>query len=147
MIVPKNGQEESNVTQQEIPFEIRIELLKNPYIYDVTKTGIQFTEEAKNKIYKAFKEGKSTRKILTELGIIISPLIISKTAHLKAYLTKELKRKGNFKRKVKIKEMPKLEDVNKLKEKSKDELANELAIKNQELDFLKKITNATASVK
>ena len=39
--------------------------------------------------------------------------------------------------------MPKLEDVNKLKEKSKDELA----IKNQELDFLKKITNATASVK
>ena len=147
MIVPKNGQEESNVTQQEIPFEIRIELLKNPYIYDVTKTGIQFTEEAKNKIYKAFKEGKSTRKILTELGIIISPLIISKTAHLKTYLTKELKQKGNFKRKVKIKEMPELEDVNKLKEKSKDELANELAIKNQELDFLKKITNATASVK
>ena len=135
------------MTQQEIPFEIRIELLKNPYIYDVTKTGIQFTEEAKNKFYKAFKEEKSTRKILTELGIIISPLIISKTAHLKVYLTKELKRKGNFKRKVKIKEMPKLEDVNKLKEKSKDELANELANKNQELDFLKKITNATASVK
>ena len=35
--------------------------------------------------------------------------------------------------------MPKLEAVNKLKEKSKDELANELAIKNQELDFLKKL--------
>lgn len=128
---------------QEIPFEVRVELLKNEYIYDVTRTSIQFTEEAKNKIFAEYKNGKSTRKILSELGIIVSPLILAKTKHLKAYLTKEYKRKGNFKRKnVKI-NLPSTTEVAKIKEKSKDELVNELAIKNQEIAFLKKITKAT----
>lgn len=128
---------------QEIPFEVRVELLKNEYIYDVTKTSIQFTEEAKNKIFQEYKNGKSTRKILTELGLIVSPLILAKTKHLKAYLTKEYKKKGNFKRKIVKITLPSSTEISKIKEKSKDELVNELAIKNQELAFLKKITKAT----
>ena len=128
---------------QEIPFEVRVELLKNEYIYDVTKTSIQFTEEAKNKIFQEYKNGKSTRKILTELGLIVSPLILAKTKHLKAYLTKEYKKKGNFKRKIVKITLPSSTEISKIKEKSKDELVNELAIKNQELAFFKKITKAT----
>ena len=40
---------------QEIPFEVRVELLKNEYIYDVTRTSIHFTEEAKNKFFAEYK--------------------------------------------------------------------------------------------
>lgn len=127
----------------EIPFEIRVELLKNEYIYDVTKTCIQFTEEGKNKIFQEFKNGKSIRKILSELGIIVSPLILAKTKHLKNYLTRQYKLHGNFKRRNSKIIVPQNTEINKIKEKSKEELVNELAIKNQELAFLKKITKAT----
>lgn len=75
---------------REIPFETRIELLKNQYIYDVTKTSIQFTEEGKIKMFQEFKKGKSVRKVLSELGIIVSPLILEKTKHLKVILQKNL---------------------------------------------------------
>ena len=128
---------------REIPFETRIELLKNQYIYDVTKTSIQFTEEGKTKMFQEFKKGKSVRKVLSELGIIVSPLILEKTKHLKSYLTKEFKRKGNFKRKNIKLVLPQAEQINKIKDKTKEELVAELAIKNQELNFLKKITKAT----
>lgn len=49
---------------REIPFEKRIELLKKQYIYDVTKTSIQFTEEGKTKCSKNLKRKISQKSFV-----------------------------------------------------------------------------------
>ena len=128
---------------KEFSIDERIELLKNKYIYDVTKTCILFTEEGKEKLFEEYKNGKSTRKILTEMGIKTTEIVISKTRHLRGYLNKEYKRKGNFKRKHFKIDYVKPINISKFKDKTKEELATELELRNQEIDFLKKITDAT----
>lgn len=115
----------------------RSRLLKNPYVYNATPHSIRFTEEGKWKIWEGLLSGKSCiRVLLDDVGLPPIDHVFDMSRHLARKLKRELAEKGSFSRVDKREyagvQVPKSEEEARLRE--------ELLIKSQELEFVKKIT-------
>ena len=115
----------------------RARLLKSPYVRNATPHSIQFTEEGKREIWKRVLEGKSCIKILLEdIGLPPIDHVYDIARRLPSTLKKELERKGTFAR---LRSAPSCGEIA-MKDASDESLREELLLKQQELEFLKKIT-------
>jgi hypothetical protein len=115
----------------------RARLLKNSYVRNATPHSIQFTEEGKRVIWKRVLEGKPCIKVLLEdIGLPPINHVYDIAGRLPFNLKKELERKGTFAR---LRSAPSCDGIE-MKDASDESLREELLLKQQELEFLKKIT-------
>ena len=115
--------------------EIEI-LLQNPYVLKVTRHTINYTVEFKRYVYYELLKGRKTSEILRELGIDPRMLGIGRVNMLKMNLFKEA---GSPKG---LHDMRETKAYVELAAKIR-QLEAELAYKNQEIEFLKKIVSQT----
>ena len=113
----------------------RARLLRNPYVRNVTHYSIQFTEEGKMKIWEGVKTGKSCLKVLFELGIPPTDHVYVIAKRLPHVLKRELEAKGNFVRTSQASYVGEPEPSS----DAEARLREELLLKEQELELLKKI--------
>jgi len=121
-----------------IPIEEKELLIKNKYIYDVTEYAVMLTEEGKEFVYDGYCEGRSVRKSFSLMGIPFTPAIERMVPRLIDYLVVVKKRNGNFARKRHFKNKATIDK--KYDYKEVDKLRHKLLVKEQEIEFLKKIT-------
>lgn len=115
----------------------RARLLKCPYVYNATKHSIAFTEEGKRRIWEGLLSGKScVRVLLEDLGLPPVDHVYDIAKRLPHVLKRELQTKGSFERKSQ-RAYGGLPIPGDEAEKARME---ELLLKEQELEFLKKIT-------
>ena len=138
--IPKSGQGVISMNLSIISLEERKALIKNQYVYNVTEYCIIFTEEGKDIMYSKLLEGKSIIKIFDEMGIPFTDHILPKFRYFGKELKKEYARKGSFKRHYSF--APINDGLDGIRNKKIDELEKKLLLKEQELSFLKKITEA-----
>lgn len=114
----------------------RAQLLRNEYVHDVSRYTIRFTEEGKMRIWEGVRSGKSCLKVLFEMGIPPIDHVYDIAKRLPHVLKRELAQKGSFARFSGASYVDPAEP----KTEKEARLLEELLLKEQELEFLKKIT-------
>ena len=124
-----------------IPDEERKILLQNKYIFDVTDHNIYFNEEGKKFIYDHVTSGMSITKTLMAMEIPITPIIQKRKRHIRDSIIAQYKKYGNFKTRYNSLNIVPISASSSASEfKKVKELEDKLLVKEQELNFLKKIT-------
>lgn len=131
-----------------IPEAERMEIIKSEYVYDVTATNIYFTEDGRRHIYDEYMAGKSPTKIFMGMGLPVSGVLGKRARNIAMTIARDYRKKGTFECKYRRGQRgepshPSSESA----DKRIRELEERLAIKEQELSFLKKITKAAGSAR
>ncbi len=123
------------MAKKKIPYDEMMTLLECEYISGVTKNNIYFTAEFKEAYYQKYLEGKSFSKILKELGVPLTPTIIERRKGISDSIVHLGKTGKSFIRKNDL--------LRTTSTKTDDDIAKENVLLKQQLEFLKKITDAT----
>lgn len=114
--------------------EERLELEKNPCIFKVLNSNIEYTEEFKQKsLYEHNEYGKSAKQIFAEAGI---PDWLNTGDYAKDNMKRWRKQQGKVKKK---RGRPKAEPNKPISEMSLEELRKRVAYLELENEFLKKL--------
>ena len=123
------------MARKKIPHDEMMTLLECDYISGVTESNIYFTAEFKEAYYQRYLEGKSFSKILKELGVPLTPTIIERRRGISDSIVHLGKTRKSFIRKNEL--------LRTTATKTDDDIAKENVLLKQQLEFLKKITEAT----
>ena len=114
------------------------QLRKSPYILDVSPSIVHFSAEFKALFYKALQAGKELREIVLEMGIDPDILGENRVMGLRTMVRNEVKAGKGFRD---LKTYGKYLDCLLTPEAKIRLLEQELAYKNQEIEYLKKIVS------
>lgn len=128
-----------------IPDDERMEIIKNEYVYDVSATNVYFTEEGKRRIYGGRMDGMSPAKIFLGMGLPISGILGKRGRNIVNAIVSNYRKRGTFECKYGRKRRGEPAAWNASADKRVRELEEMLAVKEQELSFLKKITETAGS--
>jgi hypothetical protein len=112
------------------------QLRKSPYVLDISPSIVHFSAEFKALFYKALQAGKEPREIVLEMGIDPDILGENRVMGLRAMVRDEVKAGKGFRD---LKTYGKYLDCLLTPEAKIRLLEQELAYKNQEIEYLKKI--------
>ena len=111
-------------------------LRANPYVLDVSPNIVHFSATFKEKFWAGIEAGKTPTDIVEELGIDTEILGTNRVAGLKSMIRKEVEAGKGFRD---LKTYGKYLDVFTNSEAKIKHLEQQLAYKDQEIEFLKKI--------
>ena len=114
----------------------RAMLLSNKYIHAVSRCRVVFTEEGKATVWDGLRSGKSCIKALYEMGFPPTDFVSDMARTLPVRLRKEIPRKGHFS----SARVSRADGTGPAQTATEERLREELLLKEQELEFLKKIT-------
>lgn len=114
------------------------QLRKSPYVLDISPSIVHFSAEFKALFYKALQAGKEPREIVLEMGIDPDILGENRVMGLRAMVREEVKAGKGFRD---LKTYGKYLDCLLTPEAKIRLLEQELAYKNQEIEYLKKIVS------
>lgn len=114
------------------------QLRKSPYVLDISPSIVHFSAEFKALFYKALQAGKEPREIVLEMGIDPDILGENRVMGLRAMVRDEVKAGKGFRD---LKTYGKYLDCLLTPEAKIRLLEQELAYKNQEIEYLKKIVS------
>lgn len=114
------------------------ELRKSPYVLDVSPSIVHFSAEFKALLYKALQAGKEPREAVIELGIDPEILGTNRVMGLRGMVRNEVRAGKGFRD---LSTYGKYLDCQLTPEAKMRLLEQELAYKNQEIEYLKKIAS------
>jgi len=126
------------------------QLLKNPYVYKVTKYHLYYTAKFKEDFWNSYQAGNSPRKILSDFGFDLSMFGQKQIDSLVQRIKKQALSGNGFSegenRTKRIRRNP-TDETELSSPQSIERMQNELLYLRQEVEFLKKIIIADNSRK